>query len=283
MSASERGEQWYGGPGRASRASGTTAGTGAACHHRVGPVWCGPDGRMGRPPLDDDPEWSWRRALAAPQACAHAVDPPTPTPDRHHRSTDLGNAGGCLPRRLRPGPRLPRHHHAAGRAASCPAAGPVPASSALAMLVWVLAVAAGAALLVAGTNRLALAVASVRERRRPIAGDAGDGRPVRRDRRGGWRRAARRTADPGARHRAIRGRHRPRARGSRPAAPGRPGLGDADPRRVGPDGGPARWRGARRRARPTLADQRRPRLRRPRLRCPGHARHGDPRARRFAR
>jgi hypothetical protein len=34
----------------------------------------------------------------------------------------------------------------------------------LAMLVWVLAVAAGAALLLAGTNRLALAVASVRER-----------------------------------------------------------------------------------------------------------------------
>ena len=34
-----------------------------------------------------------------------------------------------------------------------------------AMVVWVLAVAAGAALLVAGTNRLALAVASVRERR----------------------------------------------------------------------------------------------------------------------
>src|SRR5258708_38176687 len=61
-------EQWYGGPGRASRAGGPR-------EYRCGlppprAVWCGPDRRGGRPPGGDGPEWAIRPVLAGPRVGA---------------------------------------------------------------------------------------------------------------------------------------------------------------------------------------------------------------------
>ena len=108
-------EQWYGGPGWCQPASGTTAGPGAACHHRVrrsGAV------RTGEWP---DRRWTMTRNGHGGRRHQHpglryAVDPP-PHPGSSSRSAGLGDAGGCLSRRRRPGPCFPRHHHTAGHAA----------------------------------------------------------------------------------------------------------------------------------------------------------------------
>ena len=225
---------------------GTSAVSGAACHH----VW---QVRWGL-----DRRWAHRRRTMTRNGhgdrrwrtagLRHAVDPPTPTRPPH-RPTGLGDAGGCLPRRRRPGPRLPGHRaRRSSRASAGQPAGP--SQVAFALLVWALALAAGAALLVAGTNRLA-----AHRRVRPAADTPAGRRSMRVDgraaRRHAWSSAgvvpARRPTDPGARHRAVRGRRRPRARGSRPAPSRRHVVGDADARRLGPDGASARSRRARRR------------------------------------
>ena len=82
---------------------------------RSGGGWTGGWGHRRRTMTrNDHGDGRWRTA-----GLRHAVDPSIPNRPPH-RPTDLGDPGGCLPRRLRPGPGLPGHRHAARRA---PAAG----------------------------------------------------------------------------------------------------------------------------------------------------------------
>ena len=105
--------------------------------------------------------------MATGGACTHACDMqsiPHPASDHHLGRLVWGTlAGACLVAAglslafLAIGTPLVTQLVPGGRAGS--------GQLTSAMIVWGLALAAGAALLVAGTNRLALAVASVRERR----------------------------------------------------------------------------------------------------------------------
>ena len=235
----ERGEQWYGGPGGASRASGTSVRTGAACHHdRAGLVrsgWAsGPTAGM-----DDDPEWSWREAMAD-RRLASCSRSPDPDPGHTGRLIWGTLAGACL---VAFGLGLAYLVIGTPLVAQLLPGSPTGSSQVgWVPLVWVTRSAAGVALLVAGTNRLAFAVASVQR------SDARAGPPVmrvmgdaaRRPARLARCRSARRPTDPGTRDRAIRGRHRPGSRGPRPTSSGRHLVGDADSRRLGPDGASGR-------------------------------------------
>ena len=246
-----------------------------------GPVWSGSaGGPTAAMTMTRNGHGGRRRRTAG---LRHAVDPPIPTRPTH-RPTGLGDPGGRLSGRLRPRPRLHGHRDAARRAA--PAGRPGwnrPGRVRTARL----GPRAGSRRRPArgrdepsGPHRRVGPAAD----RRPVAGHARDGRRC--PTTSWWRRLSCR--DDGrpipelvigpfgvAIVHELEGRDRLRHVGDV--------VGDADPRRLGPDGASARSCRARRRARPPLADPWRPGLRGPRLRCPGHARRDDPAHHRCAR
>ena len=241
---------------------------------RSGAVWTGgwPDRRD-----DDDPEWSWRPAIGATaglRSCSRSPDPdPTDTsadwsggPSRAPVSSPSALASPSWPSRRR------------SSRASCRAAGLEPARSRSALLVW--------ALVAGGRCRPARRRHEPPGRHRRVrppadapAGRRSCARWARSPTTSSWRPASCRTT-------AGRSRSSSSDRSASPSSTSWSGrdrlrqvghvVGDADPRRLGPDRASARSRRARRRARPALAHPRRSRFRGARLRCPGHARRDDP-------
>ena len=168
MSAEGCGGQWYGGPGAWATCGRDGSPEAVRRATTPGPVRCGPDGRVGRPPRRHDPEWSLartpRRVTLMPM---QVIAPPRPARELGSLvgGTLLGAglvaAGLCLAFITLETPFVSRL--VAGRSGSIPVV--IPA------LVWALALIAGGALLVAGTDQLAAMVAIVRRhttRRSPV-------------------------------------------------------------------------------------------------------------------
>ena len=215
------------GSGSSQPSRGTTAGPGAACHHRWA-VRCGLDGRVGPPPrtMTRNGHGGRRRRT---QACVMQSIPRS-RPRRTHRPTGLGDPGGCLSRRrsasasptsviatplvarLLPGSRAGTEPGHIGAARLGPRAGSRrrPARG--------------------RDQPLALTVASVRRTRRPIPGDARDGRRC--PTASWWRRLSCRTT--GGRSRSSSSGHS----GSPSSTSSRVATGCVSRRRLG-DRGPA--------------------------------------------
>ena len=132
-------------------------------------VRCGLGRRMVRPPRVDGPEWSWRPGAAGPTLRADAARSASPAPTDRSPRPLIGTLARCGARRRGCRPRVPDHPDAARRAARCRAALPDRLGSSAALLVWALAIAAGAACWWSGPNRLAVALARHAIGRRPAA------------------------------------------------------------------------------------------------------------------